>query len=202
MKKNAIKIICCFVIFSVVVILVEMLLNCEFFELSSQISIIDVFSLLTTIVAICVAIYVADKLEKDVQNDQIEKELYLAKITEVEQLLKELETQIENGRITYGKIVNRVHLCRIKKNHIFNNINNNKRFKVEKITVFEKSVSIDMSSLKRLLTETSIHQEGNHDVSIKRDIVTYSDKRIIEIFTKINTINENFFNMKILINYL
>ncbi|MDR0971381.1 MAG: hypothetical protein LBM25_03240 [Bacteroidales bacterium] len=184
-----------FVIFSIGITLGK-LLNWGYFKLVKEISVIDALTLFATI---GLAIYVAKIVEKEVQKNRIEKELYIAKITELERLLNDFEIILEEKEILYNKIISRIHSCRIKKNSIFGNIKDNfKQIKIDNIDFLEKEITDKINSLKRLLTETSIVSE----LFVQKGIANYSPNRTIEIFTAINAINENLFKMKVRINNL
>ena len=200
MKKKITKycIIGMVVIFSIGVT-VGKLTNWGYFVLVKEISIIDVFALLTTII---LAIYITNVLEKKVHDIRIEKELHIAKISELEAILSNYEVMVEE-KVSYNKIVNRFQSCRIKKNAIFSNIKNNfKQIKTEELDELNKSITENMTSLKRLLTETPVVPTTAPEISIKNNFVTYSPNRIIKISTKITIINEILFKIKIRINYL
>jgi hypothetical protein len=199
MKKKIINVIGVLVIFSIGMTFGK-LLNWGYFELDKGISIIDALSLFVTI---GVAIYVAKILEKEVQDVRIEKELYLAKITELESLLSGFESLIEEQNIANNKIISRIHSCRIKKNSIFCNIKHNfKQVKATEFNEVENEITNKLNSLKRLLTETPAVQSKTPELSIKKGLATFSPNRIIEIDTEINSINECLFKMKVRINNL
>jgi len=198
MKKKIINAIAFVVVFSIGIIFGK-LFNWGYFELVKEISIIDA---LTLFITIGLAIYVAKILEKEVQDVRTEKELYIAKISELENLLCSFESIIEEKDAIYKKITNRIHSCYIKKNSIFNNIKKYKQIKINEINSFEKEISEKMKSLKRLLTDTPAIQSKNPELSVKKGIANFSDSRIIEICTEINALNENLFKMKVRINNL
>jgi hypothetical protein len=199
MKKKIAKyhILGTIVIFSIGVTIGK-LLNWGYFELVKEISIIDA---LTLFITIGLAIYVAKILEKEVQDVRIEKELYMAKITELEGILNNFETLIEEKEVIYSKINNRIHSCRIKKNSIFDSIKDSlKQIEISDIDSFEREITDKINSLKRLLTETPAVPSKTPELSVKRGIANYSTNRAIEICTEINAINENLFKMKVKIN--
>lgn len=199
MKKKILNIVLGFMFFFIGII-VGKLLNWSYFELSKEISIIDAVSLFTTI---GMAIYITKILEKKVQDIRIEKELYIAKIIELESLLSSFETLIEESSIDNKKITSRIHSCRIKKNSIFGNIKDNfKKINLNEFDVLDKDVSIKLNYLKRLLTETPAERTKNPELLIKNALATFSANRIIEINTEINSIKEFLFVLKLKINSL
>lgn len=95
-------------------------------ELETKINVLDALSLVATIV---VGIYIAKILEKEVQDKRIEKDLYISKINSVEYILNTIESLIESSKdteIQYGRIVNMMHRCRIKKSDVFNTLEKKK----------------------------------------------------------------------------
>lgn len=198
-RETIIRWIVWIVIFSIG-ITIGKLFDWGYFELVREISIIEA---LTLFVTVGLAVYIVKVLEKEVQDVRIEKELYIAKITELESVLNSFETLLEEGEVIYSKITNRVHSCRIKKNSIFENIKSNlKKIKANEIDSFDRVISEKMKSLKRLLTETPAVQSKNPELSVKKGIAVFSQNRMIEICTEINAINENLFKMKVRINNL
>jgi hypothetical protein len=194
MKTKIINIVWYIVIFSIG-ITIGKLFNWGYFELSKEVSIIDALTLFATI---GVAIYVVKILEKEVQDVRIEKELYIAKIVEVESIVKDFEILVEEKGSSYNKINNRINSCRMKKGRIFNTIKENlKQIKNKDFDGFEKEITNGINSLKRLLTETPAVKESNPAISVKKDIVSYSPNRIIEINTEINSISDNLFKVKV-----
>ncbi|MCL2219097.1 MAG: hypothetical protein FWC23_01415 [Chitinispirillia bacterium] len=199
MKKKLINIICCLVILSIC-IPIGILLTIGHFDLSMQISIIDALTLLATVI---MAFYVTTVLEKEVQDVRIQKELYIAKITELEQLLGSFETLLEEATVPYQKVNRRICLCRLKKHSIFKAIKGNfKQIKPKEFEGFEKDITDNINILRKLFTETSVVSVPTPDISMKNNILTYSQNRIEEILTVINITNENFFKLKIRINNL
>ena len=198
-KEIIIKWIVWIVIFSIG-ITIGKLFDWGYFELVREISIIDALTLFATI---GLAIYIVKVLEKEVQDVRIEKELYIAKITELESVLNSFENLLEEKEIFYSKINNRIHSCRIKKNSIFGNIRNNlKRITASEIDTFRQDITNKINSLKKLLTETPVVPTSTPELSVNNGIATFSTNRTIEICTEINAINEILFKLKVRINNL
>ena len=66
------------------------------FVLDLQINIVDAVSLLVTV---AMGLYIARILEKEVQDNRIEKDMYLSKISVIENLLETIETMFQNKRL-------------------------------------------------------------------------------------------------------
>lgn len=54
--------------------------------------------------------------------------------------------------------------------------------------------------LKPLLTDTSVMPKSPPDIEVKRGKITYSPERIVEIQENLQTIQDEFFKLKIIIN--
>ena len=76
------------------------------FKFNGEVNILDAITLIVTII---LGIYIAKILEKEVQDKRIEKDMYLAKIGEIENFIQEIEKLINNlhgSSISYKQIVN------------------------------------------------------------------------------------------------
>ena len=88
------------------------------------------------------------------------------------------------------------------------NITRHKLFK--KIDSFKKSefkvddikevLDTNYKRLKPLLTDTSVMSKSPPDIEVKRGKITYSPERIVEIQENLQTIQDEFFKLKIIIN--
>ena len=130
MKKIIINAIICILIF-LTGLIIRNWWDIGTIELETKINVLDALSLVATIV---VGIYIAKILEKEVQDKRIEKDLYISKINSVEYILNTIESLIESSKdteIQYGRIVNMMHRCRIKKSDVFNTL---EKKKMDKLT--------------------------------------------------------------------
>jgi hypothetical protein len=176
------------------------LCNWGYFELSKEISIIEA---LTLFVTIGLAIYIAKIIEKEVQDIRMEKELYVAKLSEIETILTSFEELVEERNVSYTKINNRIHSCRIKINNLFANLKSNfKKLKSEDVSLVDEKVNERIKILNRLLTETPAVPIETPELSVKDGLANYSSQRIAEICSEITAINDLLFNLKIRINGL
>lgn len=199
MKKKIINILTILIIFSIGAVFGE-LLDWGYFELSKEISVIDALSLFTTL---GVAIYITKTLEKEVNDSRIEKDLFLAKIAEIELTLDRIEDIVEEKDCSYNKVNNRIHSCRKIKNVIFQSIGDTFSQKTSsKLNVFESDISSGLNSLKRLLTETPISDSETPQIALENGCANYSLNRLLEIDVVINSIKENLFRLKVKINSL
>lgn len=165
-----------------------------YFELSKEISVIDALSLFVTTGC---AIYIARILEKDLQNDRTEKDIYIKMMEQIEGSLVEIQRTIEEQPpASFFRIVNLYSRSRKRKSALIKQLSKNRR-KFNKLDIdnFDKDVSKKFMDLKPLLTST----DGD-DVKVQNNEVQYSSKQVISINTVITDINDIMFEAKLDIN--
>ena len=88
------------------------------FSIDSTISFLDIISILATI---GMGIYIVTTLEKEAQDHRVEKDLYISKVQEIEALLSEVETCIDNREndVYYSNITNMEFRLKRKKDKVF-----------------------------------------------------------------------------------
>lgn len=165
-----------------------------YFELSKEISVIDAISLFVTTGC---AIYIARILEKDLQNDRTEKDIYIKMMEQIEGSLVEIQKMVESQSSTsFLQIVNLYSRSRRRKSGLIKQLSENKRkFKQLDIDGFDKFISKKFTKLKPLLTATD-----SNDVRVQNNKVRYSPKQTILINTVITDINDKMFEAKLDIN--
>src|ERR1035437_3968482 len=104
MKKKISNVILAILVLGIGVTLGK-LTNWGYFEITKELKIIEALNLFFTV---GVAIYIVKVLEKDVQNDRIEKDLYIAKVSEFESQLIIIENLIDENIISYSKVNTRI----------------------------------------------------------------------------------------------
>lgn len=159
---------------------------------------IELFDIISLIVTIILAIYVANSLERRVQDDRIEKELHIEQINQIEKILNEIEDILRGESIKYNNIISRISKIRIKKNNVFSSMQ-------ECLPEYEASfkertdnITQMIDQLKRLLTDTSV--DGSPDVVMKDEILTYSIARISDINKAICGLENELYRLKITLN--
>jgi hypothetical protein len=164
----------------------------RYFSWEPNVNIVELVAIIFTGI---VAIFITLKLERYVQDKRVEKELYVAKICEIENLFDEIDYLLKEQTPSYKKINSINSLLRIKKQSIFNNIQNFKQAK--KICEgCDNYLSDHIRILKPLLTETS----KDSGLVVKKDKCEYTMERIIEIQKEITSVKEKLFELKIKIN--
>lgn len=159
---------------------------------------IELFDLVSLIVTIILAVYVATSLERRVQDDRIEKELHIEQINQIEQILNELENILREENIQYANVISRISKIRIKKNNIVNAIKECLPELSSSIKDKTDIITQSIDSLKRLLTDTSV--DNNTDVVMKDGILTYSFNRISDINNSICALENELYRLKIILN--
>lgn len=190
----AISIIISLIIGFIIGIVVNNFPGIHYFSWDPNVNIVDLAAI---IFAGIIAMFITLKLERYVQNKRVEKELYIAKICEIENLFDEIDCLLKEPTPSYKKINLINSLLRIKKQSIFNNIQNFKQAK-KVCKSYDSYLSDHIRRLKPLLTETS----KDSGLIVKRDKCEYARERIIEIQKEITSIKEKLFELKIKINVI
>lgn len=172
--------------------LIGKLLDWGYFELSREISVIDCATLLITV---ALGLYITKILEKEVQDNRVKKDLYISKFAEIELLLSKIEDMVEED-VVYAKIVNKIHICGVKRNSIIQAIKQEKIMEDEKLNKMDDKITKRLRRLKRLTTK--IEEEKVSWIS--SDEVKFSLPRILEIHTNSHLLKDEILQMKILIN--
>ena len=95
------------------------LLNWGYFIIDKNLSIIDALNFFATI---GVAIYVAAIIEKNHRIQEKESDLHNSKILELEVLISDILSVIDEEKIKYALIISRVHRIGIIKNFLYKEI--------------------------------------------------------------------------------
>ncbi len=195
MSKNIIKPILYSILGIIAGFFIAKIPQMEGVTISPQIPVFDIISLLITVV---LAIYVAKILEKDVQNSQVGKQMFLTKIEQNESLLSSLNEYIGQETILLSKINNILHRYRTIQNTIHSALKNKK--KNGEFSSDCESIENEAKELNRLLTMTPIDSSDQSNITIRDGKITYSNNRITEITTCLLRIDNMLFNLKHKIN--
>lgn len=195
MSKNIIKPILYSILGIIAGFFIAKIPQMEGVTISPQIPVFDIISLLITVV---LAIYVAKILEKDVQNSQVGKQMFLTKIEQNESLLSSLNEYIGQETILLSKINNILHRYRTIQNTIHSALKNKK--KNGEFSSDCESIENEAKELNRLLTMTPIDSSNQSNITIRDGKITYSNNRITEITTCLLRIDNMLFNLKHKIN--
>lgn len=174
------------------------LLNWGYFVLSNEISIFDAFSLIVTI---GLAIYIAKVIEKGVQDDRIEKDLFLNHLEQIEKPLLAIDDILDSQDALYSTIVGSFSKSNKEHYKFFKRVNDKSilRDKI-RINSYEKQIDDNFKSLKPLLTDTPKNQTENKDIVMENGTIKYSEGRKTEIHNALSEILDALFTIKIIIN--
>lgn len=136
-------------------------------------------------------------LEKEVQDVRIEKEMFISQVGNTESPLVELGNKLNST--TYTEVISLYSKSNITRHKLFKKIDSFKKseFKVDDI---KEVLDTNYKRLKPLLTDTSVMSKSPPDIEVKRGKITYSPERIVEIQENLQTIQDEFFKLKIIIN--
>ena len=100
---------------------------------------------------------------------------------------------------TYTEVISLYSKSNITRHKLFKKIDSFKKseFKVDDI---KEVLDTNYKRLKPLLTDTSVMPKSPPDIEVKRGKITYSPERIVEIQENLQTIQDEFFKLKIIIN--
>ena len=185
MKKNKIINIIIYIIIFSIGCCCGKLIDWGYFVLNKEISIIDAISLFLTIGC---AIYISKVLEK---------EMFISQVGNTESPLVELGNKLNST--TYTEVISLYSKSNITRHKLFKKIDSFKKseFKVDDI---KEVLDTNYKRLKPLLTDTSVMPKSPPDIEVKRGKITYSPERIVEIQENLQTIQDEFFKLKIIIN--
>lgn len=171
------------------------LCNWGYFELSKEISIVDALNMFITI---GLTLYIASVLDKRLKHEQFKSDLYVAKICEIEQQIKQIEDLLLKNEIEYQKINTRVHVIGLAKNSLMQSITDFPIGK-DRIQSIDSILKSKHKEFKSLLTDRPI-DKNDKSVIVEDDIVTYSSNRISEIVSVSYAIKDEYFKLKVLLN--
>lgn len=166
-------------------------LDFGYFILDNNISVIDA---LTLFITVGLTWYIATILEKQSKNEQQKSDLIVEQIDEIVNLLKEIDTLVHSKKTSFTEIVLKTHCIGLIKQNIFDFLknNNNKRT----IVSYESRFKESQKKLKRLLTDTPIDRTDLTKMSVKKDVVKYTDIQKKEIVTAMYSFKAELFKLK------
>ena len=146
------------------------------------------------------AFYVAQILEKDVQNSQQGKQMYLDRINQNEEILLQINEYLQTDTILLTRVTNLLHRFRSRQTSINKALK--ERIKKDIFKTEQDALEADIRDLKRLLTDTPIDNTDTSNISIRNGVVKYSKNRLTEISTCVLNIDNQLFDLKHQINNL
>lgn len=197
MQKKIVRISIYVIVGAIIGFLVARIPSLEIISFDTKIPIFDVISLLITI---AMAFYVAQILEKDVQNSQQGKQMYLDRINQNEEILLQINEYLQTDTILLTRVTNLLHRFRSRQTSINKALK--ERIKKDIFKTEQDALEADIRDLKRLLTDTPIDNTDTSNISIRNGVVKYSKNRLTEISTCVLNIDNQLFDLKHQINNL
>ncbi len=170
----------------------------SYFELSKEVSLVDIITLAVTI---WLAYYVAQVLEKDVQNIQGGKQLVIERLTLSEDFLKKIASLLDQTQHPYIVVVNSVHKYQTKMDSALSSLKSHNKYYSgldNQISEIERQGG----KVKRLLTNTPVDREQQSDIRMIDGVIWYSQNRLREIENTVGLLENAIFDLKHTINYL
>lgn len=195
MQKNVIKASLFIIIGLITGFVIAKIPTIDQITISKEIPIFDIVSLIVTILA---AFYVAHIIERDVQNSQVGKQMYIERLHQNEEILTYLNDYVQEDRILLSKITNLLHRYRSRQTSIHTALKDRSRKDLFSSEI--DGIDTDTKDLKRLLTDTPIDTTDQSNITIRDGVVKYSKQRINEITTCISRIDNLIFDLKHKIN--
>lgn len=146
------------------------------------------------------ALFITNALEKKVQDNRVEKELFIAQVGKIEEFASDLKSLLTSSSINYSNVTNIIGRCRIKKNNVLKAIQD--QFKLEEDKTYRQlstQISQSLNKIKNSMTKTEV---SSRDISLQNDIVTYSKTRKTIIFKEVDQFENYLFQLTIYINSL
>ncbi len=166
-----------------------------YFVLNKEISIIEALNIF---ISIGLTIYIASVLEKRLKQEQFRSDLYVAKISEIEDILKQVEDLLMKNEIEYQQINTLIHVIGLAKNSLMKSLRD---FNIveKSIQQIDEVLKSNHRELKSLLTDRPI-DKTDKSVIVKNRTITYSSDRITNIIQVCYSIKEEYFKLKVLLN--
>lgn len=170
------------------------LIDWGYFILNKEISIIEALSLFATIGA---AIYIANVLEKEVQDKRNEKDLLLKRSEEISKKIDDCLDTISVDNIPFFKVTHGIQRLTLSIRYVLEAIARSKK-------TFESDLGStymeDIRFLRQFLTDTPKGNSTNPDLSIENDLIRISPRRQILIEMKLEELKNKLFVLQIEIN--
>lgn len=175
------------------------LFNYGYFVLDNEISIIDAISLFATIGC---AIYITKVLEKGVQEDRIEKNIFIEQLESIEKYLCKIDDKLDTDCILYRDMVSMHSQANKQRHKFFTRVKKHKGSWSKNSIVIkcEETLDLNFKLLKPLLTDTPVNKKTTRHITSKGGKMTYSEERLVEIRETLQAINDDLFTLKMLIN--
>ncbi len=155
---------------------------------------LPLFDLISIMVNVLLAVYIARIIDKDLQNSQNGKQIFIERISQCEQMLSTLNDLVSEDKSLFVKITSLVNRLKKCVNTTLKEIEADTEH-FEGLTL-DPEISNAVISLRDLLTNTPVDKNDKSQIHMEEDKVTYSPARKELIYTKISVIENKLFVLK------
>lgn len=180
-------------------ILIGKLISVPYFEVSKSIDLIDIFSVLVTII---IAILLTVFFDKRKNDSRIEKDLILRRVDNVYEIICELQKESISGTIPYTEAASSIKRISTSMRSIYNTIEKC-QFTIKKD--IKESIKIAIIDLRNILTDTPIINENeiensDLDIKVKDGNIIFKKQKLIQIESKFDVLKDFLLELEIRIN--
>lgn len=191
--------------------------NWDAYKINTEVK-FNLFDVISLMITVSVALYIAKVLKRDLQHDmqkkQLSRDTWINRFCQLETILNSTEKKLLESDVYYDSIVSSQHQLRSKLSHmriILKESNNELSTDKELEQLME-----NIKTLKKLLTETPVKptptqpqtvsikngsvvptNKNSPSLSVKDGKVTYSKQRLSEIHRNIELVDNNIFLLKL-----
>ncbi len=180
-------------------VLIGKFISVPHFEVSKSLDLIDIFSVLVTIL---IAILLTVFFDKRKNDSRIEKDLILRRVDNVYEITCDLQQESISGKIPYTEAASSIKRISTSMQSIYNTIEKC-QFTIK--NDIKESIKSAIGDLRDILTDTpKINEEviENSDLSIevKDGIIFFNRQRIIQMESKFDVLKDCLLELEIRIN--
>lgn len=179
----------------------------------------NLFDIISLLITVSVALYIAKVLKRDLQHDlqkkRLNRDMWINRFCQLETILDKIEKKLSESEVYYPTIVSTQHQLRSKLSHMMAILEKSENMLSTDNEL--KQLMNNINVLKRLLTETPVNTTQNTNqtitvknrkiepankiqpsISVNKDgIVTYSRQRRLEINRNMELADNNIFLLKL-----
>lgn len=180
-------------------ILIGKFISVPHFEVSKSLDLIDVFSVLVTILIAILLTVFFDKRKNDSRN---EKDIILRRVDNVYEITSELQKESISGKIPYTEAASSIKRISTSMQSIYNAIEKC-QFTIK--NDIKESIKIAIGDLRDILTDTpKINKEEMENsvlsIKVKDGIIFFNRQRVIQIESKFDVLKDCLLELEIRIN--
>ena len=195
---NILKVIFCLCLI-VIGIVIGKFLNFQYFEISKEIDLVNITSIITTIL---LAILITLLFDKQKSDNRIEKDLILRRIDNIYAITNELQKESILGEIKYTEAASSIKRISTSIQSIYKTVNKCQFTIKEDIKTLIKNA---ISELRNILTDTpkitdKQIESSDLPIEVKDGIIKYNKERINQIEARFDTLKDCLLELEIRIN--